>query len=264
MGTPSEVNWTKSSFTYAWRAVTANPSLHILFLLYSIFMLLISALPLVGFLFGMVWQISLFSVGAFISRAITDSFGDLKAFEDRIRSTKFLDFLLNHADTGAGAFIGTFLLTFLFQLCVFMVGVAFFGREFIEFILSGGKEIPSGLREEMDPLLILGIVMLLTVFLVVLWVAPIAYGYTLQRETLTSAIRGVFKVFNLDFFKASLKLSYLIMYLSFTAFSFIGFGFGGLITLHPVTSPLGLALIYITFLTYFSFVTHAYLLCRPE
>jgi hypothetical protein len=160
--------------------------------------------------------------------------------------------------------VGAFLLTFLFQVIVLMVGVASFGREFVDFLLSGGKELPQNLGERIDGGLLVGIILLLIVFLVVLWVAPVVFGYVFQREGFISALAGVFKVFSYDFFRSSLSLTYLGMYLTFTVASLALAGAGALLTFHPVTSPFGLALLYGTAVLYFSFATHAYLLCKPE
>lgn len=257
----SSLNWVLSVFRFTWRAVVSNPSLHVLFLLYSLALLLLSAFPVVGFFFSILWQISLFSVGTYLSRRIVESEGSESAFEERIKGTSFGEYLFSHPDTALGAFVGTFLLTFIFQMVVLMVGIATFGREFVDFILSKGP--PPDLGGKMDVGLLIGVLLLLVVFLVVLWVAPLVYGYVFQQEGFTAAMAAVFKVFNYDFFKSSLRISYLIMYSLFTVASLLLGGIGALLTGHPVTVPLGLALLYGVVLLYFSFATHAYLLCKP-
>ncbi len=259
----SSSNWIRSFFLFAWKAVVSNPTVHVLFLLYSLALLLLSAFPVVGFFFGVLWQISLFSVGTYLSRTIVESGGDESAFSEKMKRTSLSDYLFTYADTALGVFVGAFLLTFLFQVLVIMVGVASFGKEFVDFVMSGGKEVPENLGERIDGGLLLGILLLLIVFLVVLWVAPVVFGYAFQKDGFTPALAGVFKVFNYDFFRSSLKLSYLTMYLVFTVASFLLAGAGALLTFHPVTSPFGLALLYGTALLYFSFATHAYLLCKP-
>jgi len=246
-----------------WKAVTANPNVHILFLLYSLALLLLSALPTVGFMFSILWQISLFSVGTYLSRQIVESDGDEADFERRMRGTSFSGYLFSYPDTALGAFAGTFLLTFVFQLLVIMAGVASFGRDFVDFLITGGRKPLPDLAEKLDVSLLVGILLLLLVFLAVLWVAPVVYGYVFQRDGFTAALGAVFKVFNFDFFRATLRKDYLILYLAFTVISFALAVAGGLLTLHPVTAPFGLALLYGVALFYFSFATHAYLLCRP-
>jgi len=76
-------------------------------------------------------------------------------------------------------------------------------------------------------------------------------------------VAAVFKVFSYDFFKSSLRIGYLGMYALFTVVSFVLGGVGAFLTMHSVTVPLGLALLYGVVLIYFSFATHAYLLCKP-
>ncbi len=246
---------------YFWRSIISNPVVHVFFLMYSLALLLLSAFPIVGFFFAMLWQISLFSVGAYLNRAILENKDDLQSFEDRIKRTSFSELLLSYPDTALGAFVGTFILAFIFQFCIIMIGIASFGSDFTEFILKGEK--PPQVESQIDPVLFIGILLLLIVFLVVIWVAPVAYGYTLQQENFLSAFKGVFKVFNYDFFKATLRLDYVKMYFAFMITAFILIISGGILTLHPVTSPFGLALIYGSALLYFSFATHAYLLCKP-
>jgi len=257
----SSLNWVLSVFRFAWRAVVANPTLHVLFLLYSLALLLLSAFPVVGFFFSILWQISLFSVGTYLSRRIVESEGDESAFGDKMRGTSFAEYLFSHPDTALGAFVGTFLLTFIFQILVIMAGVATFGKEFVDFILSRGPA--PDLSSRMDVGLMIGVLLLLVVFLVVLWVAPVVYGYVFQQEGFTAAVAAVFKVFSYDFFKSSLRIGYLGMYALFTVVSFVLGGVGAFLTMHSVTVPLGLALLYGVVLIYFSFATHAYLLCKP-
>lgn len=191
----------KEALTLAWGFFKGNYALNFAAIAILIVLNLLGFIPVIGILFVFAYSLLSLSVQVYFGKAI-DAIESEEEIADIAAETKIADLFGKYVHVAAGAFLGLFLISFVF---VILLGLVIMQGSVNVQTLQGGVEAQM---EMMGSASGIEALLLLLLFAYFFYFFPAMIGRVLRSEDFVSAFKSVFLLFNPSFWKSCFNKAY--------------------------------------------------------
>ena len=201
-----------SAIAYSWAAVGGNWKNSAVVGLALLALSLLQILPFVGFLFGVVQSLILYSMGYWAADRLK-RYGDVDSFRNGMRDESERSIVFEFLAPASGFYVGFVLFSIvmgLITLAIFWLSGGF--ETVVQVMHPLGVDTPpeqiealyAQLYASSSPAILF--ILITSLFFGYVW--PLVYGYALQQRSFTDALNAVFMIFSTAFWKASFTAAY--------------------------------------------------------
>ncbi len=210
---------------------------------------LLEVVPLVGMLAGIALSVAVQGVQIYVGRTFYVS-SDIEQYVSFAESAKIKTFLTQYAAPAFGAWLGWFVLSFIF-IVAFLILAVMAGVD--PSMLNENAMQDEAKVAELGISLLLAGLPLLVIGMVLTYVYPIAQGRVILSDTVADAFKAVFSIFTPSVWSAALQKEY-FSYVFFFSLAIIGISLLIMLTMVllfmiPVLGFI-LAMVWLVFLMY--------------